>query len=74
MNFVKILWIGLSYLVAIWTICVAVPLLSHEDDDFRTIPLIRPQGVLNPKLKTEVRRLMCYNGNLTSSQSGYTIP
>lgn len=30
MNFVKIFWIGISYLVAIWTICVAVPLLSHE--------------------------------------------
>lgn len=30
MNFVKIFWIGISYLVGIWTICVAVPLLSHE--------------------------------------------
>ena len=30
MNFVKIFWFGISYLVAIWTICVAVPLLSHE--------------------------------------------
>lgn len=30
MNFVKIFWIGISYLVAIWTICVAMPLLSHE--------------------------------------------
>ena len=27
MNFVKIFWIGISYLLAI---CVAVPLLSHE--------------------------------------------
>lgn len=27
-------------------------------DDFGAIPLIRPQGVLNPKLKTQVRRLM----------------
>ena len=31
---------------------------SSTGDDFGTIPLIRPQGVLNPKLKTEVRRLM----------------
>jgi len=53
MDLRKILWIAISYMMAV---CVAIP-LGNQDDTGR-IPLLKPQGRFNPKLKTAVRQLM----------------
>jgi len=53
MDFTKILWIAVSYMLAI-----GVAMSLHLQDETDAIPLIRPRGRPNPKLWAAVRKLM----------------
>lgn len=53
MDFTKILWIAVSYMLAL-----RVAMSLHVEDETEAIPLIRPRGRPNPKLYAAVRKLM----------------